>query len=354
VTQPQKTTPTQQKPNRNGHELGSPLTERRKARGSDKLTCSHPQEHFQPLFATRDYITGERFVVGYCPDCKLHVTSPVPPEERLSDYYPSGYYGSGRRFGGVIEMLLDGLYNYRAVQIEHNQRPGKVLDIGCGRGLLLNKLRERGWDPVGTELSEEAASHARDTLGLPIETRPLGEIGFPDNEFDLVIVWHVLEHVYSPRAMLKEVGRILKPGGTLLVAVPNFGSWEARWSRRHWFHLDVPRHLTHFTPDTLSQALEDAGMSIKNVNFFSVEYDFFSFVQTAQNKLGFRHNLLYNLLRTRSAKVIDSKSSRAGLRESAAVLLTAVPLGVVSLVYMPLMAALRKGATIAAYAVKRS
>ena len=278
------------------------------------LLCEHPASRAKTLFSARDYITREDFGLGYCRRCRLDVTIPVPTDAKIGKYYPLGYYGSGRRFMGAVEWLLDHLHNYRAYQIEQHQRPGKVLDVGCGRGLLLNKLRQRGWDPLGTELSEDAAAYARDQLGLPVITQPLEEIGFPSNEFDLVILWHVLEHVQSPRDIVREVARILKPGCTLLVAVPNFGSWEARWSRDKWFHLDVPRHLTHFTPRSLGRILEEAGIPITSVNFFSTEYDFFSFVQSVQNKLGFRHNLLYNLLRTRSAKVVDEHGNEQNAR----------------------------------------
>ncbi|MGA7730550.1 MAG: class I SAM-dependent methyltransferase [Chloroflexia bacterium] len=319
------------------------------------LVCAHPRDRLKPLFATRDYITGDPFMVGYCYDCHLHVTTPAPPQSEIDRYYPKGYYGSGKRFTRIIEWLLDNLYNYRVYQIEQNQKPGKVLDIGCGRGLLLHKLRQRGWTPMGTELNEEAATYAREQLGLPVTTQMVEEAGFPDGEFDLIILWHVLEHVQSPRAMLREVSRILKPGGTLLVAVPNFGSLEARLSGKSWFHLDVPRHLTHFTKATLQHALDTAGLTISSTNFFSTEYDFFSFVQTAQNKLGLRHNLLYNVLRTRSAKVVDAEGNTVGsaLMQSLAALLTAIPLALFSLFYAPLVAALGKGATIAAYAKKR-
>jgi 2-polyprenyl-3-methyl-5-hydroxy-6-metoxy-1,4-benzoquinol methylase len=208
---------------------------------------------------------------------------------------------------------------------------------------------------MGSELNEEAATYARERLGLPVTTQMVEDAAFPDGEFDLVILWHVLEHVRSPRAMLTEVARILKPGGTLLVAVPNFGSLEARLGGRDWFHLDVPRHLTHFTRATLQHALDNAGLTISSTNFFSTEYDFFSFVQTAQNKLGLRHNLLYNLLRTRSAKVVDAEGRTVGSAraQSLLALVSAVPLTLLSLVYAPLAAALGKGATIAVYAKKR-
>ncbi len=324
-------------------------------RDHSTLICTHPRNRFTPMFVTRDYITGDPFTVGYCYDCQLYVTSPILSERRIDHYYPKGYYGSGKRFNKIVEWLLDNLYTYRAYQIEQHQKPGKVLDIGCGRGLLLNKLRERGWTPTGTELNDEAATYARERLGLPITTHMLEEAAFPDNEFDLVILWHVLEHVQSPRAMLQEVARILKPGGTLLVAVPNFGSPEARWGGKRWFHLDVPRHRTHFTKATLQHALDKAGLTISDTNFFSTEYDFFSLVQTVQNKMGLRHNLLYNYLRTRSAKVVDAEGNEVGSarRQTLVALLTALPLALFSVVYAPIMAALGKGATIAAYAKKR-
>lgn len=317
-------------------------------------TCKHPRSGLKPLFSTCDYITGETFVVGYCHACKLHVTTPAPSEDEVGRYYPARYYGSEHRFAGVVEWLLNGLYNYRGFHIEQHSKQGKALDIGCGRGLLLDKLRRRGWDTHGTELSEAAAAYAREQLGLPVTTEALEHAGFADDEFDLVILWHVLEHVQSPRAMLREVARILKPGGTLLVAVPNFGSWEARWGGKSWFHLDVPRHLTHFTPETLGVALNNAGLTVTGVNFFSTEYDFFSFVQTLQNKMGLRHNLLYNLLRTRAAKVMGGAGKRTeSVRvQSLVAVLSALPLAFVSLVYAPIAAALGKGATIAAYAVK--
>ena len=319
------------------------------------LVCEHPRNKLKPMFSTHDYITGDPFLISYCHNCKLHVTTPVPPNNEVATYYPKGYYGSGRRFTGIVEWLLDNLYNYRASYIEKHQKPGKVLDIGCGRGLLLHKLRQRGWTPMGTELSEEAATYARERLGLPVTTQMVEEAAFPDNEFDLVILWHVLEHVQSPRAMLREVARILKPGGTLLVAVPNFGSPEARWGRQGWFHLDVPRHLTHFTNATLTHALDEAGLTISDTNFFSSEYDFYSFVQTVQNKMGLRHNLLYNVLRTRSAKVVDAEGNEVetARTQSLLALLTAVPLALFSVVYAPIVAALGRGPTIAAYAKKR-
>jgi hypothetical protein len=125
-------------------------------------------------------------------------------------------------------------------------------------------------------------------------------------------------------------------------------------SGRGWFHLDVPRHLTHFTFRSLSDALRGGGLEVDRASYLSIEYDFFSFVQTAQNKLGLRHNLLYNLLRTRSAKVLDDEgnATSAGIAQSLVALLTALPLGCISFVYTPIAALLHRGATMTVYAVK--
>jgi SAM-dependent methyltransferase len=324
--------------------------------------CNHSPRTFRTYFPAQDYVTGEHFTVGYCATCGLHVTSPVPGREEMTRHYPPGYYGTGRRFNLAIEWMLDIIYRYRVWYITREQPPGKALDIGCGRGLLINKLRQQGWDVRGTELSDRAADYARNVLGLRVTTQSLQEAGYPDGEFDLVILWHVLEHMHHPHAVLSEVRRILRPGGRLVLAVPNFGSWEARWGREHWFHLNVPGHLTHFTPGTLKKALERVGLQVVSKSYFSTEYDFFSFVQTALNKLGFHPNRLYNLLRTRTAKLegkIGSRNSQTGPTstlerklEDLLLLATAGPLAAASVVYAPLVAALGKGATIALVAVK--
>jgi ubiquinone/menaquinone biosynthesis C-methylase UbiE len=179
------------------------------------------------------------------------------------------------------------------------------------------------------------------------------DLDLPSDEFDTVILWHVLEHITDPENLLREVTRILRPGGTLLVAVPNFASVEARWARDKWFHLDVPRHLNHFTPGVLRALLRESGLRPRMTSYFASEYDFFSFVQTVLNKLGLHHNLLYNLLRTRGAKVIEGpRQAAARPRDVVLTLLLLPALAWISLVWAPLIALLGRGATITIYAKK--
>lgn len=306
--------------------------------------CPHPAASQQLLFGARDYITGDRFRVEQCANCGLAFTQPRPSPAELGKYYPATYHGGGsKRFPAIVEGLQRALYRRRAVAVERMLgKKGAVLDIGCGPGFLLREFRERGWTVHGTEFSETSAAHARDILKLPVS---VGETSaLPRAGFDAVVMWHVLEHMPDPERMIAEVARLLPPGGVFLCAVPNFGGVEARVARDKWFHLDVPRHLSHFTVDALTSLLAVHGFTVERTSSFALEYDYFSFTQSMLNRLGLRHNLLYHLLRGVSAKVLGEKPAPAW--EKLASLLLAAPLGILSVPATTLAALLRTGATV--------
>ena len=315
-------------------------------------SCQHPGAEGEKKFPAFDYISGETFEVVRCRACAQTVTLPVPPD--LGRYYPAGYYGdkSGRRFPAVMEWLQEKLYQWRSGQVLRRlkQKNPKVLDIGCGRGLLLRAFQQNGCDVTGTEFSDGACRFARDVLKLPVRVGLLDELKFPENSFDVVVMWHVLEHISDPRPMVAEVARILRPGGIFLVAVPNFGSPEARLTKSGWFHLDCPRHLSHHTRESLSLILDKAGLQPKWISALAPEYDNFSFVQSLLNWFGVQPNLLYNWLRGQSAKVIDGKKNTGSAL--ATILLTPV-LAVISLPATLLLALLGRGATLTITAVKK-
>jgi SAM-dependent methyltransferase len=292
--------------------------------------CPHPIDRAEVLFPASDYITGETFQVARCALCAQVVTLPVPAD--ISRFYPAGYYGDkeSRRFPAPVEWLQRKLYARRAQLVlgEAQGRKGRVLDVGCGRGMLLRAFQENGFEITGTEFSDEACRYAREVLKIPVCVGPLETLGFGENSFDVITMWHVLEHVSDPRSTLSEVARILRPGGLFLVGVPNFGGPEARLTRAGWFHLDVPRHLSHHTPSSLKCAMITAGLRPVRMSFFAPEYDCFSFVQSLLNWLGVRHNFLYNLLRGQRAKVFGRNESFGSL---AATAILAPLLGAVSL-----------------------
>jgi 2-polyprenyl-3-methyl-5-hydroxy-6-metoxy-1,4-benzoquinol methylase len=316
--------------------------------------CPHPASEQTLLFPARDYVTGERFEIVHCRACRMNRTQPQPSGSQWDAYYPAAYFGASdsKRFSKLVEWLQEVLSSRRVRRIQRLMGgvPGKALDIGCGRGLLLREFQKRGWEVQGTESSDGAAAYAREVLRLPIRIGELADLHFPNEHFDAIMMWHVLEHVPDPQKALAEVAGILKSGGIFFVAVPNFSSLEARWAKDKWFHLDVPRHLNHFTFRTLNQQLAAAGLQVERTSFFAAEYDGFSFVQSALNRIGLRHNLLYNLMRKPGAKLLRDK--RTPFWQTVVTLLLAPFLGLLSLPEILVAALCHQGATMSIHARK--
>lgn len=143
---------------------------------------------------------------------------------------------------------------------------GKLLDVGCGSGEFLVKMRELGWDVLGVEPDPEAARVTRERFGLPVIVAPLEEAGLLNNSFDAITMHHVIEHVHDPIAILRECARLLKPGGKLVVITPNIASLGHQLFQTAWYGLDPPRHLNLFSPRTLHTCSERAGLKIARLD----------------------------------------------------------------------------------------
>jgi SAM-dependent methyltransferase len=316
--------------------------------------CPHLEAGLDSLFSSSDYVTGERFEIRQCRACGLALTWPPPSASALEAYYPAGYYGrsADRRFPWIVEATQGLLYRWRARMVEGLAgAPGRVLDVGCGRGQLLAAFRCRGWSVEGTERSASAARVARDVVGVPVHIGALDALALPSHRFDAVVLWHVLEHVAEPAPLLAEVARVLRPGGVCLVGVPNFASPEAQLSQGGWFHLDVPRHVVQFTPETLRALLAEVGLLERRSSFFAPEYDLISFMQSTLNRIGLRKNLLYELLRRHDAKLLDDVDRLAWQRALSWGL--AVPLGTVGLPVTLLADLAGRGSSVSIYACKK-
>jgi 2-polyprenyl-3-methyl-5-hydroxy-6-metoxy-1,4-benzoquinol methylase len=238
-----------------------------------------------------------------CGGCGLGWLDPIPNPQEVAAFYPDAYYGGdSAKFSPLIERLV------RIVGVRHirflcaDLSPGaRVLDVGCGRGVLLAELADRGFETHGVEHTEAAARSADPRAHIRIAPE-LVEAGYPAEYFDKVIIWHVLEHLRNPRATIEEVRRILRPGGHLIVAVPNFGSAQARWAGAAWFHLDPPRHLYHFPLSVLRLLLKNAGFIVESEHHMSLRQNPFGWIQSALNRTRFLpRNGLYTLLHERTA-----------------------------------------------------
>jgi SAM-dependent methyltransferase len=234
------------------------------------------------LAGARDTISGETFSVSICPECGLGVTQPQPPD--LAPYYRTRYYGGRHSF--TASLCLN---RRKRLIARATGRPGRLLDVGCGDGSFLVAARQAGWEVAGTEI------HAATSIpGCPV-FRNLDEAQ-RHGSYDCITMWHVLEHVPDPRECVRQLRTMLAPGGTLVVAVPDFGGWQARLFGRHWLHLDVPRHLQHFTAFSLGKMLDEAGFQ-KFVEWHQeVEYDCFGWIQSALNASGRVPNVLFDSL----------------------------------------------------------
>jgi SAM-dependent methyltransferase len=202
--------------------------------------------------------------------------NPRPKPEELAAYYPSDYMP----FLPAIEdephwfRRLDrrvGLRRrVRLLRRWHGGRAaGALLDVGCATGVFLDGMRAEGWRVQGVEPSEHAARYARDRFGLDVYQGSLEAAGFPPASFDVVTLWDVLEHVFSPTATLREIARILKPNGSLVFSVPDLDCVEARVFGRYWAGLDMPRHLNLFTHKVLTRLLAEAGFRVTARSHFT-------------------------------------------------------------------------------------
>ena len=234
----------------------------------------------QVLFRKKDKfgISQDEFHVVECQRCGLLYVNPRPTIEEMGRFYPETYsWKETLEADSFLTRLVRGLekgYRYHLLKNEASKvlkftgrNAGRVLDIGCGTGDRLDVWRSKGFEAYGVETSP-SADYARDHLKLNVVRGDLFSAHFPDQFFDLVMLYNVLEHTHSPGAVCQEVHRILKKNGCLIIQVPNKDSLQGKIFGKRWAAFDVPRDLYYFSIKTLQNLLEEIGFRVFKVDHF--------------------------------------------------------------------------------------
>jgi SAM-dependent methyltransferase len=211
----------------------------------------------RPFLRSRDFFFMRQpmYQLVRCDCCHLSWLQNPPPPEDMASHYGADYDRVITAPGDLYPHHWDLVRN----KLLHYVQSGSILDIGCSSGSFLRTLKGEAWKLYGIEMSKVVADQARATTGAEVFVGDVLDAPFPENKFDAVTGFHVLEHMYDPRKVMAKVLSWLKPGGICILTLPNIDSLEARLFRRYWFGLDVPRHLWQFSPRPLRAMASSVG-----------------------------------------------------------------------------------------------
>jgi SAM-dependent methyltransferase len=236
------------------------------------IICGNEAHHFVYSGYDRFFDGSEVFSIIECTLCGLFSLRPRLPLEKMKKYYPNNY----QLFVQAVEdetnyfRFLDRYWG-REKQVKQVIKrvsdPGVILDVGCATGILLSGMRRRGWDCYGVEPNQYAANYAQQRFDLKIFCGYLENANYPEKFFDVITMMDVLEHVFDPINTIREIHRILKPGGYFIGNLPNGNAWERFLFGPYWVGWEAPRHYHVFTPKTIKKILED--QHFRSVNIFS-------------------------------------------------------------------------------------
>lgn len=210
------------------------------------------------------------FCIVECIDCGLVYLSPRPSQYYIGKFYPKETYWGHQP---IDENRYKPLYD----KILRKIKKGKILDIGAGTGIFLSRFANAGWDIEGVELSKDVVRFAKKSFGIKLEPGDFLDLALPDGYFDIVTFNNSLEHLYKPKETLEKVNKVLKDNGIVIITVPNITSLGVMIFGKHWYPLQPPRHLYHFSEATITDMLRSCSFRIIAVyhnywvhNFYSL------------------------------------------------------------------------------------
>lgn len=216
-------------------------------------------------------VTGECFPVWQCSNCTGMFTQDIPDEESIGRYYASEAYVSHTDTKkGIVNRLYHIVRSFtikgkcKWVEQATSLKTGSILDIGCGTGTFLDGMKSAGWKVTGIEPDPVARENAKKNYGIEA-LAPEALDNLPNASFQAITMWHVLEHVHTLHPYLDKIKKLLAPGGRLFIAVPNYTSFDAGYYKETWAAYDVPRHLYHFSPNSMQILLNQQGFAMKGI-----------------------------------------------------------------------------------------
>jgi 2-polyprenyl-3-methyl-5-hydroxy-6-metoxy-1,4-benzoquinol methylase len=228
--------------------------------------------NIQHQLSAKDYTVSQNiFSIWHCNACTARFTQDVPDQQAIGGYYASENYIS---HSDTKKGIINSLYHLvrkrtlgakrRLVINETGITKGAILDIGCGTGAFLNTMKEADWNITGLEPDTVARTKAAELYNIqPQEPGKLFEL--TPASFNAITMWHVLEHVHELHAYIKQIEKLLAPGGKAFIAVPNYTSKDADIYAANWAAYDVPRHLYHFSPQSMETLLAQHGLKLTAV-----------------------------------------------------------------------------------------
>ncbi len=223
-----------------------------------------------PFLICKDYtVSRETFSIVRCASCGFRFTNPRPGVDELARYYLSeDYISHSNSSKGLINWLYKKVRTYtlkgKVAKINAESAIGQILDIGCGTGEFLNACVSAGWKGKGIEPSEMASAQAKKNFNLSVFSEEEMD-KLPSESFDVITMWHVLEHVPNLVERVKDLQRLLKSTGVALIAVPNCESRDAKHYKEFWAAYDVPRHLYHFSPADIKNLFSKHGFKVQSI-----------------------------------------------------------------------------------------
>ncbi len=251
------------------------------------------------LMHSKDYsLTQDDFQIIQCTHCTLKYTDPVPSKEEIGPYYDFPAYISHTDDNtGLINKLYHSVRNYTLsqktnwVQSLFTGYKGQLLEVGAGTGAFAHAMTKKGW--TVTALEPDAASRERALATYQINIAPIEELfTLTENKFDVITLWHVLEHVHDLNDYIRTFYKILKPNGRLIIAVPNYTSYDAQFYKKYWAAYDVPRHLYHFSPTAMEYLAKKYTMQILTMHPMWFDSFYVSLLSERYKKTG-----LFGMLR---------------------------------------------------------